>query len=326
MNRWLTGTALLCGTGFLAVSSHSQSICDAALIRATYQSSDSMHSDYRLATFVSQSDYETAKQSASGNAEIYGVPMGANWEQFRENVHTYTQTLKTSLSKDQIRNILWTGLDPSAAQAYTACINSTLNAGGLHLAVKTATDTDVTVLASWNPIGSQAALTATPTWTWDGPQKGRLPKALTAGQTTIVIPRPRETVQLAGSFDGHSDSIVITALPAQPSRCELFALHPRKLSCFQNSGNRPGSLPNPKKMTVTLRNTCSEDWEWKIWSGQEPSHTQWVSFTGLLEPGQKHIEVDENSDAQLRIYSKPRACQNVYFPSPNTPDFAPSWD
>src|SRR5579864_8162883 len=98
-----------------------QQVCDAALIKSTYNSFTSDQTDWRLATLVSEKDYNEIKQDAGGNALIYGIPVGANYSDFQRNIHDKLQTHTESLSRNQIRNILWTGLDPNSPGAYHDC-------------------------------------------------------------------------------------------------------------------------------------------------------------------------------------------------------------
>ena len=53
-----------------ASSLEAQQVCDAALIRSTYNSFSSNQMDWRLATLVSEKDYNEIKQDAGGSAVI----------------------------------------------------------------------------------------------------------------------------------------------------------------------------------------------------------------------------------------------------------------
>jgi hypothetical protein len=311
---------------FTVSSFASASDCDPALVKDTYSSMSAEHVDYRLATFVSEDDYNQAKHDASGSGVIYGVPMGATWSDFQENIHKFTQSMSTSLTHDQARNVIWTGLSKTSAKAYIACINASLSSGGLHLEVKEATNTDVTILATWIPVGSRDSSQAAPTWAWSGPSRVGLPKKLTAGQTIISLKRPNRPMQLVANFDGRAASVIITPFPGQPSMCEVFAAHPVKPACFFNDANRPGLLPNQRLITVSMTNNCTEAYDYKIWSGQEPEHTQWISTTGTLKVGESYKWADANSDARIRVYAKPQSCSKITFPVPGSPGFNSNWD
>jgi hypothetical protein len=84
--------------------------CDAALIKETYNSFSSDQTDWRLATLVSEKDYNEIKQDAGGTAKIFGVPVGASYSEYQKNVHDKLQTYNESLTRNQLRNILWTRL------------------------------------------------------------------------------------------------------------------------------------------------------------------------------------------------------------------------
>ena len=83
-----------------------QQVCDSALIKSTYNSFASDQTDWRLATLVSEKDYNEIKQEAGGNAVIYGIPVGASYSDFQKNIHDKLQTHNESLSRIQIRNVL----------------------------------------------------------------------------------------------------------------------------------------------------------------------------------------------------------------------------
>src|SRR5271157_4630351 len=130
------GIANLVGAVILLASSLSaQQVCDAALVKSTYNSFSSDQMDWRLATLVTEKDYNEIKQDAGGSAVIYGVPVGANYDEYRKNVTEKLASYHESLTRNQIKNILWTGLDPNAKSAYSECLQAQVFAArGLHMA------------------------------------------------------------------------------------------------------------------------------------------------------------------------------------------------
>jgi hypothetical protein len=110
--------------------------CDSALVVATYSDQSSYSSDWRLATFVSREAYNELKKGMSGNAVIYGVPVGASYDEYKRNIEKLTQSHKESLTINQARQILWRGLDAGAVNAYSKCLQTEVFLNpGLHMAV-----------------------------------------------------------------------------------------------------------------------------------------------------------------------------------------------
>lgn len=159
--------------------------CSDALIVATYSRIDTQGTDYRLAWHVSESAYEEVKRKAGVNATIYGIPVGGNYLQFQKNMREKTANYASSYTHSEATNVKWTGLDPNGANAYTECIKAKkFSQHGLKLAVKSATQNEVSVLVNWTPRGKQT--NARPQWFWDAEGSTRLPKTLVAGEKTVV--------------------------------------------------------------------------------------------------------------------------------------------
>jgi hypothetical protein len=181
--------------------------CKDALVIATYNKFDAQHLDWRLATLVTEGQWDQISHSAGVNAVIYGVPVGASYSDFHSNAMQKLDSHEESLTQDQFENILWTGLDPNSPSAYKTCIESQIfQSDGLHMAVKAATASDVTVMVAWHPVRSDPKR-ITPSWDWDG--KGTLPHTINAGVTTARVVRPSQQKQLVINFNGASDSVTI---------------------------------------------------------------------------------------------------------------------
>jgi hypothetical protein len=214
----LASSALVALTATLAITSNlqAQQVCDAALVKSTYNSFVSDQMDWRLATLVSEKDYNEIKQEAGGNAVIYGIPVGANYSEFQSSLHQKLQTYNESLTRNQLRNILWTGLDPNSPSAYSDCLRAQVFASrGLHMAVKGATTTDISLLVRWNPQGADPANIPL-TWNWQGANAAPLPKSVQQGETTVVVSRPKQQRTLAVNYKGFSDSAVLEPLAKLP--------------------------------------------------------------------------------------------------------------
>lgn len=201
---WITSSAFAAG------------VCDAALILSTYNSFSSDHIDWRLATFVSDKEWEQIRHDQGSNAVIYGIPVGETYSDFQNRVREKISVYHVSLTHNQMLNILWTGLDPNAATAYSACLHSQLFATrGLHLAVTTATKNDISLLVSWNPQGKDFA-TINPSWIWAVKGKDKLPTSLQQGLTTVVLLRPAQVYTFAVNYPGFTDAIVVEPLAVLP--------------------------------------------------------------------------------------------------------------
>lgn len=197
-------------------TARAQGVCDAALVKSTYNSFSSDHLDWRLATLVTQKEYDDIKQEEGANAVIYGIPVGESYKDYQTHLKEKLSSYHESLTHDQIVNILWTGLDPNSPSAYRDCLNAQIFAArGLHMAVVSATKSDVSVIVSWNPQGSDPSR-ITPRWTWHGAGAASLPSALTQGSTTVVLPRPDIQRTLAINYPGFTSSAVLEPLAKLP--------------------------------------------------------------------------------------------------------------
>jgi hypothetical protein len=170
--------------------------CDDTLIKSTYRSIEKSHLDKRLAVTVTKSAYDEIKHDAGVNAIIYGVPVGASYDDFHQRADQEARSYQASLTNDQARNIMWTGLDPNSSTPYTACINAyVFTSRGLHLYVTSATDSDIALKVTWTPTGKLEHNTIKLKWT-DPSVSNTLPKSITRGDQIIVVSRPNKSKTL----------------------------------------------------------------------------------------------------------------------------------
>lgn len=189
--------------------------CAEALVLATYNRVDVANSDWRVAAYVTESQYNEVKQKAGLNAVIYGVPVGANYSDYQKSLQEKTSSYKESLTQSQATNVMWTGLDPQSSNAYAECLKTRMfSQPGVHVDVKSATRLEVSVVIVWTPIGS--ARDANLRWSWAGTGVAALPKIVKPGSYTAVLPRPEKQQILAVNFEGYSDSLIIEPFPAPP--------------------------------------------------------------------------------------------------------------
>lgn len=191
---------LLCIFGITLCPVFGQAPCAEALVVATYDKITSDNLDQRLASLVTSSEYDAVQHAGSANALIYGTPMGANYSDFHENAKSNASSQSSSLTHSQATNIKWTGLDPNSPDAYSKCLEQqVLYLQGLHLTVKSATTSDITLIATWRPQGKGAPITIKPEWSGVSELTAglapNLPKELTSGSVPVVVKRPTQNTR-----------------------------------------------------------------------------------------------------------------------------------
>jgi hypothetical protein len=200
---------------FTSQQAYAEGVCDAALVKSTYNSFSAEHLDWRLATLVTEKDYNEIKHDEGANAVIYGVPVGENYSDFEKTIHEKLKSHAESLTHDQAINILWTGLDANSPNLYTECLKTQVLSGrGVHLAIESATKSDISILVSWNPMmGDPPSIT--PHWIYRG-DRSMLPSMLKQGFTTVVVPRPRLQQTFAVNYPGATGSVTLEPLVKLP--------------------------------------------------------------------------------------------------------------
>jgi len=196
-----------------AVHAEGVSACNDALVKSTYNKLDTQASDYRLAMYVSREAYDEVKHNGGINVVIYGVPVGANYDDFHSRAEKEVSDKHESLSESQAHNLMWTGLDPNSTTTYSDCLRAVVfSTAGLHIATKSATKSDVALLVRWTPQGNNPGRIPV-TWSQTGPSLRGFPETLTQGETTIVVPRPTAQYTLAVNWPGFTSSITLEPLP-----------------------------------------------------------------------------------------------------------------
>jgi hypothetical protein len=66
------------------VSGPAHAICESALVLSTYNKQLAYQSDWRVADLVDSATYDRIKHDAGVNAVIYGIPVGANYSDFKD--------------------------------------------------------------------------------------------------------------------------------------------------------------------------------------------------------------------------------------------------
>ncbi len=202
------------------------SSCDGALVRDTYGRVDQQHADWRLAARVDHDTYDVIKKELSGSGTIFGVDAGAGYKDFQKNITHFHETIDSSFSQDNYRNVLWTYLDQASSGLYHDCL-AHLKSQPLMLLPRFATDNEVTFDLQYNLQG----LGPNPIhlkWQGAATRQSHLPATAVAGPTPIVLHRPTSiasvvlTVQGTGGGAGSSDQVIITPPPPKLSGDDLY--------------------------------------------------------------------------------------------------------
>jgi hypothetical protein len=75
-----------------------------------------------IAWSLSESAYKEAKHNAQGNAIIYGVPVGASYEEYHENARSRAEQLNITNFISRSHAYATSGFDEAGLQAYRACL------------------------------------------------------------------------------------------------------------------------------------------------------------------------------------------------------------
>jgi hypothetical protein len=192
--------------------------CSRALIVSTYREHDELSRDYRMARFVTRQEYEELKKNVSADGVIYGVPVGANYDEYRARALKISESVSVSLSEHQVRNILWTGLDPNSLKAYESCLIA--NNYGLFLYVRSATKNEIEIVLKYRPTSGSGEIAIT--WTGGTPDiRELLPKRIGIAEITRIVPRPAKDnlllgVNVVGDGPNAPPAVMITAWPGDP--------------------------------------------------------------------------------------------------------------
>ncbi len=213
--RYLAVGLILC-LPFLA-SAQNVSDCNAALVMSTYNRLDTSHTDWRVASLVTEKEWDEINNQFHGNATIYGIPMGASYQDYHNRVTDKLNSYNESLTQDELVNVAWTGLDPNGTNGYVKCLETVESKQGLKMIVTRATEEEVSVRIAWQPTGIHQPTTATPTWDWNADGKSKLPKTVVSGAKSFTLPRPNKRRILTANFDGQEAVLVITPYPPPPT-------------------------------------------------------------------------------------------------------------
>src|SRR6185295_12762003 len=75
------------------VRAQGQAQCSAALVPDTVSRDIVSVSEVVLASRVTESEYNSAKKNLGANAVIYGIPVGANYSEYQQNVRAFQNVI-----------------------------------------------------------------------------------------------------------------------------------------------------------------------------------------------------------------------------------------
>jgi hypothetical protein len=77
-----------------------------------------------IAASMNEDDYNRAKTTFSGQAVIYGIPVGASYEDFKNNIRNIRQSISVSDFETHMSSYVTSGIDDDGLQAYLGCVAS----------------------------------------------------------------------------------------------------------------------------------------------------------------------------------------------------------
>lgn len=234
--------------------------CDSALAKTSIAYSDSTRYDWRLSLLVTKDNYNEQKSSVGASAVIYGIPVGANYDEYSTNRSNFYSSHNESMSLSNSRSLAWEGLTDVNAKVYSDCISSMRNrAPGLYVTPDKATKDTVSLTIYYNAgphdpnlihLHFQDLGNVLP--------KNHLNILRRNVAQPLVIIRPKSGTPIlavsATTIDVNGDSIEIPAYPPQPPAIwELIIGNiDDQMSC-QINGAQVGSanFGETKRITIT---------------------------------------------------------------------------
>jgi hypothetical protein len=196
------------------------SSCDPALVRMTYKATSKSSSDFRLSNLVDETTYKGLTKNMKGTGYLYGVPVGASYDDYQQNWMHLHRDLKVSLSAEESRSVAWTGV-PLENSDYGKCLAALVSIAttGITLTPKSATENDILVEVTWRVPQGTALLEVDAVWAASDEKLLILPPAkLKNGATSFLVKRP-----VTGSINvfvnvqqQFSDHLVVAAYSPPP--------------------------------------------------------------------------------------------------------------
>ncbi|WP_176061461.1 hypothetical protein [Paraburkholderia sp. BCC1876] len=203
------------------------SACDATLAKDAYNDSSTSSTDYRLATLVTQSDWEQASHSGGASAVIYGFPVGASYSDYKNSVTESLNARNESLTDNETRQLAMQYLSDNSLTAYLACIRGVTRTPGVGLYLGKVTDTTMSVHATYAAPGTGFLhLPVRVKWSGMVPSPGTsLPHYLNPGDDVILeFSRPKASAIVSIRAGGTADDIILSALIPPPESAPNYIL------------------------------------------------------------------------------------------------------
>lgn len=235
--------------------------CDNALVKESFSATSSVNTDFRLAELVSKETYDNLKSEFKGTTAIYGVPVGADYGEYKSNAQKMTSLTNSSLTEDVAHNVAWRGVDPNAVDGYKACLwAATASQEGLHLLARNATEDQVTVLVRWVP-PTEGPRSIAVKWNLKKDQiTSNLPMVIHMNtEERVVIKRPTKTpfIVVVDNGKGRNDDLVVTPYipapalpPITPPFVEVKKIEAIAASCGAIGGKACSGSPTVNKCIV----------------------------------------------------------------------------
>jgi hypothetical protein len=98
--------------------------CSSVLVLDTMNKTDLSIQNLAIAYSVSEGQWEQLQHNLGLDAVIYGIPIGASYADFQNNVRTMSQAYSVTDFKEYSESYASSQLDPSSVEAYKYCLAS----------------------------------------------------------------------------------------------------------------------------------------------------------------------------------------------------------
>lgn len=300
--RHLLATAFLISTASTAFAADDFAVCDAALIKDAFATNATLTSDYRAASLVTSDNFSEAKKNADASGELFGIKVGANYGEYNQNRQKTYSEHSASLNVNDSRNLAWSKLSSNSLAAYTVCINAKIRlAHGLHISYESSTQSEITVIISWTPVGYDP-LDIPIRWNRRSTNTLQLPTSIHAGNFALTVPRPTSEMTLTGNSKAGPITIVLEPLLPDPvaSAPKLITCEWQKLLHFTNDlrlSTLPGSPEEKAVMEGQRGNYYAAGNAGRIWPFEAAQFG--LPVDAVIEPG---IAISASDPAKFRLF------------------------
>ncbi|WP_316171259.1 hypothetical protein [Bradyrhizobium sp. SZCCHNRI1058] len=227
-HRWLFTTIALCLSSTTALCQ--QQDCSKALIEYHRSGSSSLVSTLSAAYSMSEGEWSKRQQGGNANVVVYGVPLGASYQDFKERVSQRAEQFHIDRFDARAQSYAESDLSNNGLEAYKACLrgnrgfelfagDTSANTYTIHLLNQPAGGLDARIIGSLETpvnLSDQSA-------DYLRRKIAGLHYAQAWDQAFVIQPRdPKQEVSFTVDFgDAFSKSIVLPPLQIKPPRVEL---------------------------------------------------------------------------------------------------------